>query len=211
MINGEDYGGSHPGSPFGLYNDGNDPDIITEPANIQITQANVMSSVHIDDIVIGLAERGEMVTGAAVDAGFIDNIATLTLPETNGTFTTYRGGVPGIGLGDTITTQTDYQLEIRTSREHLGQIQINQGLARPIESYYSPNQRLAEGVNIVVVHAGGEIIDSDHFTIPTAWKRSSSSSTTSATTDSAVTGSPIPRESRSITDRWIHVAKLPRD
>ena len=165
IINGEDYGGSHPGSPFGLYNDGTDPDTITEPANIQITQNNAASSVHIDDIVIGLAERGEMVTGAAIDSGFIDNIATLTLPESNGTFNTYRGGVPGIGLGDSITTQTDYQLEIRTSREHLGQIQINQGLARPIESYYAPNERLAEGVNIVVVHAGGEIIDSDHFTI----------------------------------------------
>ena len=77
----------------------------------------------------------------------------------------YRLALAGIGDGNSIVTQTDYQLEIRTSREHLDSTLLNQGLSRPMESYYAPNERLAEGVNIVVIHAGGEIIDADYFTI----------------------------------------------
>jgi len=95
--------------------------------------------VHIDDVIIGFAERGEMVTGASAGAtGFTLNPET---PET----TVFDGA---------------YQLEVRRSTEYAYATDTGLSLTRTFDT----NDRLTQAVSIVAP-AGDQIIDGQTFSI----------------------------------------------
>ncbi len=112
------------------------------------------NGVYIDDIVIGLAERGESV-GGANNATPISNLADNPyyqpvfadsfLPETN---------------------SGPYQLEVRLAREY-GDPNAQTGvfLGKLAGGRVEINERLAEGLNLVVTDDGSQINDGDTFTL----------------------------------------------
>ncbi len=140
-----------PASQFGVYS-GND---LTLAGQRSLGLGGALG-VHIDDIVIGLAERGESVGNAAIlppagGASTSLDINPYYLPRFNGTV------LPEIVEGP-------YQLEVRTARDY-GNVQTEDLLTKQLGALVRPNERLAEGVNLVVTHDGATISDGDTFTL----------------------------------------------
>lgn len=163
-INGEQYSIANGGLPahnFGLYRTG------TTAFTGLGSRNNATSSVHLDDIVVGLAERGEAVSGGQNLNQFIPNPATNPAGS-DPNFV--RFGLSGIGSGSSLVSinQGDYQLEIRTSRTLLDRGDNLTNQANPVRlpaAYYGPNDRLTQGVSLQVNHAGSQINDGDFFTL----------------------------------------------
>ncbi len=114
--------------------------------------------VFIDDIVIGLAERGEMVTNTTASTGAAANLFTANLHYEQA----------GLGVGGSTPNEIElgkYQLEIRTSAEYGLQDNANLDLDgapfRPSRSFDS-NDRLAQQIGIQV---NGSIADGSTFTL----------------------------------------------
>ncbi len=139
---------SLPGDEFGTFQSNRINNIVTAPA-----QNNEVEGVYVDDLIIGFAERGEMVLGAPQNQGFISN------PESDP-----RSVQPE--RPDEILTGA-YNLEIRTSAqfgvsEDAGALLLNEdiGLGRSFDT----NDRL-EGAVTIVAQSGGQIRDGDTFVI----------------------------------------------
>ncbi len=120
-------------------------------------QNNTAEGVYIDDIVVGFAERGEMVWGstqADAIAAFPANNQYAGLGNTFGT--------PQVELGA-------YQLTVRTAAEYGIQDGANIGLARS----FNTNARLAQQVGIqVAANAAGTIRDGITFTLSDGFNQS---------------------------------------
>lgn len=117
----------------------------------QRAQNNAFEGVYIDDIIVGFAERGEMV----LNSGTLDASSGFTL---NPNYATTSFGIPQVEEGA-------YQLTIRTAAE-FGQendpVDGNITLARS----YDTNDRLAQQVGISVAStASGRIADRTTFTV----------------------------------------------
>jgi hypothetical protein len=102
-------------------------------------QNNVFEGVYIDDIVIGLAERGEMVTGANVNTNFVTNTRTPANQITEG----------------------PYQLELRGSSEY---VDAGDDGAPILTMTFDSNDRLSQQTTIVAP-AGHQIADGQTFTL----------------------------------------------
>jgi hypothetical protein len=104
---------------------------------------NAIQGVYIDDIIIGFAERGEMVTGASTGATtFVGNNAQLQ-----------PSSATGIG---------SYQLEIRRGASYLDFDTFDAG-DRPFHSRsFDTNARLAQQVTLIAP-AGREVADGQTF------------------------------------------------
>ncbi|MEO2014452.1 MAG: hypothetical protein ABGZ53_08755, partial [Fuerstiella sp.] len=68
--------GALPGDAFGAYEAGFENNRTNRPGSLR-GMDNDVEGVHIDDIIIGFAERGEMVINAPVDTGFTPNLDIL--------------------------------------------------------------------------------------------------------------------------------------
>ncbi|MFG0263137.1 MAG: DVUA0089 family protein, partial [Novipirellula sp. JB048] len=107
--------------------------------------------VYIDDIVIGLAERGESFTGGTQGTALVDN--PYFEARRYDPFTDTVGPVrEEIKSGP-------YQLEIRLGQEYLGRDNVGK------DQHFDINQRLAEGLNLEVQSDGSQIVDGDTFVI----------------------------------------------
>ncbi len=151
LINGEWGTGSNlPGSDFGVYAAARPAsDNVTallragrKTVNINTTQGGV----HIDDVIVGLAERGETFSGPSLGSTWVDNPFA-------------RPSFDGAPLS--VVNDGNYQLEIRTSRELL----METGNYKWVPAFVDMNERLAQGVNLTVIHGGASIADGDSFTI----------------------------------------------
>jgi len=115
--------------------------------NFRRGQDNNYEGFYIDDIIIGFAERGEMVVNSPVVTGFDVASRVLNTP--------------------TVPTEGEYQLEIRRGEDY-GQRLSPDALSNKLELIQSlqidTNQRLAEQITIVAP-APGEIAHGDTFTI----------------------------------------------
>ncbi|MGE0756179.1 MAG: DVUA0089 family protein, partial [Pirellulaceae bacterium] len=96
---------------------------------------------YIDDLIIGFAERGEMVSG--------------TFP--NGTFSNN----PQASSGD--LQQGTYQLEIRTSSEY-GRSSDTGSISLILDRSFDTNDRLTEQTTLIAP-AGSQVVDGQTFTI----------------------------------------------
>ena len=97
--------------------------------------------VYVDDLIIGFAERGEMVTGAGPGGQFVGN--------------------PDLNPSD--LTQGNYQLEIRKSTEFGTSTDLaSSGLA--LHTSYDTNDRLALQTTMIVPD-GKNIVDGQTFVI----------------------------------------------
>jgi VCBS repeat-containing protein len=124
----------------------------------QRAQNNRFEGVYIDDILIGFAERGEMVSGAVV--GTFNNFDVNSLLA--------AGGLPYTGQSlpvEPIETGT-YQLEIRTSAEYGITGAPNELSLSPLVGAraFDTNERLAKQSSIVVTQASA-ITDGTTFTL----------------------------------------------
>jgi len=79
---------------------------------------NVFEGIYIDDVVVGFAERGELVSGAPTNTNFMENLFHAG----------YDGG-PGVTLGSEVYTG-EYQLEIRMGSDY-GVSNISGGIISP--------------------------------------------------------------------------------
>ncbi|TWU60075.1 Matrixin [Rubripirellula tenax] len=151
LINGENSGGSNlPGAQFGVYTGGNSLAELLRAGERSRGLGGAMG-VYLDDIVIGLADRGESFTNSSQGTTLVDS--------------PYFEPLFYDALSDTVrpitveTTEGAYQVEFRLGREYLGN--DNTGKDARVQI----NERLAEGFNIVVEHTGAEIVDGDTFTL----------------------------------------------
>ncbi|MCA9062386.1 MAG: hypothetical protein KDA96_04990 [Planctomycetaceae bacterium] len=87
-----------PGDTFGAYHTGT----LTAPGSVRGSN-NDVEGVYLDDIIIGFAERGEMVVNSAVNTNYMDN-EWVTNPN-------YAGTWPGIDVGE-------YDVEIRRASDY---------------------------------------------------------------------------------------------
>lgn len=99
-------------------------------------QNNVFEGIYIDDIIIGLAERGEIVTGSSTNNAFI----------------------PNQGLQDNQNLIGNYQLEMRRGPTYDFPIV---GVDSPS---FDANQRLNQSVSIIAPQ-GADIVEGSTFTI----------------------------------------------
>jgi hypothetical protein len=135
-----------PGDEFGAFNVGRNIDGTTNtnnPGTLR-AQANNFEGVYIDDIIIGFAERGEMVTGTGRDTpAFANNPQADT--QTNITTGAYqlevrRGAEAGVPTGSTALPRLDLLPQI------------------------NPNDRLGES-RTLLAPAGNQISDGQFFTL----------------------------------------------
>ena len=151
LIQGEDSGISNtPGSPFGVYT-GNFGAADLLRAGERSRGLGGDNGVYLDDIVIGLADRGESLTNSNQGTSFVDD------PFFEPLFYDILGDLER-PLVEELETGA-YQLEIRLGREYLGSNNTGKDFRVGI------NERLAEGFNAEVVSVGSEIIDGDTFTL----------------------------------------------
>jgi hypothetical protein len=149
LINGEATGTSNmPGSDFGVYSGGSSLAALLR-AGERSRGLGGANGVYLDDIVIGLAERGESFTGSTQGTAMIDNPYFQAL---------FYDGMTVRPLTQEVTSGT-YQLEVRLGQEYLGD--DNDGK----DSRVGINQRLAEGLNLVAQSDGSRIVDGDTFTL----------------------------------------------
>lgn len=103
-----------PGDEFGAFNAGYvDSQRALRPGSLR-GMNNDVEGIYVDDIIIGFAERGEMVTNAAAGAGFIQNPETEdTGAIPNAEFNQF--GDPNVNL-DIVTGR--YDVEIRRGTDY---------------------------------------------------------------------------------------------
>lgn len=142
------FAGTLPGDTFGAFTDGFINGQALRPGSLR-GMDNVGEGIYIDDIIIGFAERGEMVTNAPVNTSFTDNDDVLNpdLPAGN------------IYLG---ITDGPYDVEIRHASE-IGTSQTPDP-TNILERAIDTNDREAKGFAITVP-AGHQIPDKSTFTI----------------------------------------------
>ncbi|WP_372717777.1 DVUA0089 family protein [Novipirellula sp.] len=151
LINGENAAGSNlPGSDFGVYTGSRSTSGLLR-AGERSRGLGGANGVYIDDIVIGLAERGESFTGGTQGTALADN------PYFEARYYNPITGI--VGPVQQEITAGPYQLEIRLGQEYLGANNIGKDLR------FDLNQRLADGLNMVVQSSGSQIVDGDTFEI----------------------------------------------
>ncbi|MCY2964244.1 MAG: hypothetical protein NT069_11530 [Planctomycetota bacterium] len=106
---------------------------------------NAFEGFYIDDIIVGLAERGEMVTGAVADTNFF---AVPTNPDPQAPTQSLVG---------------PYQLEIRRGEQY-GSLVSKKKSEITIDQQFNSNDRLTSGFTITAV-AGNALVDQQAFTI----------------------------------------------
>jgi hypothetical protein len=138
---------SRPGEVFGAYNTSYNQNFGNRPGSLR-GMNNAVEGVYVDDIILGFAERGEMVVNASANTGFIANqdITVSNYPSGNDYL--------GIDVGA-------YDVEIRRTSDY-----AETGDASPTNGLYDAidtNDRLANLVSV---------------TIPDSWSLSDGSSIT---------------------------------
>jgi hypothetical protein len=109
-------------------------------------QNNNFEGVYIDDIIIGFAERGEMVTGASGNSSYVANPALPTFQ----------------GIPVTQNLVGEYQLEIRRGQDYgMGVPGFPQLL---LQQTFDTNERMAQAFTLVAPKAS-EIVDGQTFRI----------------------------------------------
>jgi len=103
-------------------------------------QNNAVEGLYIDDIIIGFAERGEMVTGANADTTFVPNPRAAANQILEGT----------------------YQLELREAAEYVS-VDNETGIVS-LTATFDSNDRLANQTTIVAPE-GHAIVDGQQFTL----------------------------------------------
>jgi hypothetical protein len=133
-------------NPFGAFNISGPPNVTSYPGALR-GMDNAHEGAYIDDIVIGFAERGEIVTGATVDTTFIRNneLFNIELPRHNEIH-------PG-----------PYQLEIRHG-EPFGRTFRDVDPEILFTRTFDTNDRLTDAVSLTVP-GGHAIADGDTFTV----------------------------------------------
>ncbi|XZE56815.1 tandem-95 repeat protein [Planctomycetaceae bacterium SH139] len=181
-----------PGDEFGAFNSPIINSINTAPGS-----NNEVEGVYLDDIIIGFAERGEMVLGAPASLNFISN------PESDP-----RSEQPE--RPNEILTGA-YNLEIRTSAEFgvpddSGALLLNEdiGLGRSFDT----NDRLGSAVTLIA-QPGGEIRDGDTFVLFDGTRRMTFEFDSIATPGVAEGRVAVPFDPR--VDRATDVARSMRD
>ena len=152
LIQGQQSGPSNvPGSVFGVYEGGETSLDSLLRGGERSRGLGGDNGVYLDDIVIGLADRGESFSGGTLGDDLVDNpffeafVFDPTLP----------GGAP-------IVEELEfgsYQLEIRAAREYLGADNNGKDFRVGI------NERLTEAFNLAVISTGAELVDGDTFTL----------------------------------------------
>ncbi len=151
LINGENAGASNvPGSDFGVYSGSRTVSGLLR-AGERSRGLGGANGVYLDDIVIGLAERGESFTGGTQGTQLADNPyhEALRYDSFTGTVAPVREEIES----------GPYQLEIRLGQEYLGVDNIGK------DQRFAINQRLAEALNLEVQSDGSQLIDGDTFTL----------------------------------------------
>jgi hypothetical protein len=152
LINGEFAGASNmPGSAFGVYAGTTSVSTLLR-AGERSRAVGGDNGVYIDDIVIGLADRGESFTGANQGTALVDNPYFEALKY----FPPFEDAVRPVRQEITVG---EYQLEVRLGREYLGVDNVGK------DARIAINERLADGLNLQVEHRGSELVDGDTFTI----------------------------------------------
>ncbi|TWT73241.1 dockerin type I domain-containing protein [Allorhodopirellula solitaria] len=123
---------------------------------------NAHEGVYIDDIIIGFAERGELVTAATEtpqDEAFVDSgELSLTSPPES----------------PRPTQSGPYQLEIRDASEYIASGVIDSSLPNLVDGRFrafDTNDRLVSGAASLVTKPAAEIVDGSTFTIAGASQR----------------------------------------
>ncbi len=162
---------SLPGDAFGANNAAN------EALSRLINSNNRFTGVYLDDIIIGLAERGEIVSNAAArPLGTPSPQSPLFVSQT-GRFYEPNGFTTSTGSSAPLVEQETgtYQVEIRTSAEYsndrggtrpgLGLAPINPPSDKDIAPrVFRSNDRLAQGIGLQFSAASG-LRDGDVFTL----------------------------------------------
>lgn len=152
LIQGQQSGPSNvPGSVFGVYAGGETSRDTLLRAGERSRGLGGENGVYLDDIVIGLADRGESFSGGTLGDALVDNPFFEAL--------IFDGSTP---TGNPIVEELEvgpYQLEIRAAREYLGE--DNDGKDFRVQI----NERLTEAFNVTVTSSGAELIDGDTFTL----------------------------------------------
>ncbi|MEZ6126187.1 MAG: pre-peptidase C-terminal domain-containing protein [Planctomycetaceae bacterium] len=148
-----------PGDEFGAFNAGFvSTQAAQRPGSLR-GMNNDVEGVYIDDIIIGFAERGEMITNAPAGNGFIANDDAVSSTGTNTVSQFNEFGEPNVNLE---ILNGVYDVEIRRAQD-FGLSQI----ANPTNILYrtiDTNDREAIGVG-VVVPSSIEIPDRSTFTV----------------------------------------------
>nr|HPM81214.1 GEVED domain-containing protein [Candidatus Anammoximicrobium sp.] len=142
-LTGDQFGLSYTGAAPDY--DWNEPGTAANFSPARQGMNNAIQGVYIDDIIIGFAERGEMVTRAAPDAtGFVANDSYL------------QPSSP--------TPRGSYQVELRRSASYLSMDAFDQGQIPFHSRSFDTNDRLAQQVTFVAP-AGYEIADGQTFVL----------------------------------------------
>ena len=126
------------------------------------TEDNAHEGAYIDDIVIGFAERGELVTSAtptAADEPFVDS-GELSLTSPAETPRPTQSG--------------PYQLEIRDASEYIASGNVSRAFPNTVDGRFrafDTNERLVSGAVSLVTKPASEILDGSTFTLDGANKR----------------------------------------
>jgi len=126
-------------------------------------QNNDFEGVYIDDIIIGLAERGEMVTGAVNDTNYIDNAALQPNETLAGSYQLEIRRGPDYALADADIGDSDGDLQASPIRfpVQTGSAGIDR---EPSVPTFNTNDRLNESTHIVAP-SGDDIRDGRTFTL----------------------------------------------
>lgn len=143
------------GDTFGAFEISGPPSVTNYPGVLR-GMDNAREGVYIDDIVIGFAERGEMITGSSANTTFVPN-AELLNPELPVGFVPHREVVLG-----------PYQLEVRRSEAYgitfqdpIPEIFLTQT--------FDTNDRLTEQSSLIAA-AGSSIADGQTLSISDGFK-----------------------------------------
>ena len=149
LISGEDGAGSNmPGSGFGVYQGAASVTTLLR-AGERSRGLGGSNGVYLDDIVIGLAERGESFTGGDQGTALVDNPYFEARK--------YFSNTDSVRPFRQEPTTGEYQVEIRLGREYLGP--DNEGKDARIQL----NERLADAYSLQVDSDGSNIVDGDTF------------------------------------------------
>ena len=132
----------------------------------QVVNDNVVQGIYLDDIVIGFAERGEMVIGAPSNTGFTFNPETL--PDT------HPQAVQPELQNESLLGK--YSLEIRTSDEYgvpedYDPINLVLDEEESAGRSFDTNDRLANEATTIIVQPGNTIDDGDTFVLSDGIRR----------------------------------------
>ncbi len=138
---------SLPGDVFGAFNGSFQDGVANRPGSLR-GMNNAVEGVYLDDIVLGFAERGEMVINASANQGFRDNLDILDAYPAGNEYL-------GIDLGG-------YDLEIRRATDYAetGDASPTNGLFKSIDT----NDREAQLASVTLPPAS-QLVDGSTLTI----------------------------------------------